>query len=362
MPIRKYIDRENRFVELFNPGTGFYIRSGVLDENGRDTDVDPFMRNYPSLIDVGIMGSCIHGRNGLCRKAGVECYQNGLGKREPDMSLEDFTRIVEESKDRVFQIALGGRGDPNKHKNFREICQVCRDNGIVPNYTTSGLNLTDEEIATTKELCGAVAVSWYRQEHTLDAIRRFLDAGIKTNIHYVLGNNSIDEAIERLEKNDFPKGINAVIFLLHKPVGLGSEENVIKSDDPRLEKFFRQVDGAKHPFKIGFDSCTVPGLINNTSGIDPNSFDTCEGGRHSMYITSTCVALPCSFDNQDLRWAFSLTEGTIQEAWNSPQFDNFRDSMRHSCPGCKDRPACMGGCPIKRQIVLCNREEREQSS
>ena len=53
-----------------------------------------------------------------------------------------------------------------------------------------------------------------------------LDAGIKTNIHYVLGNNSIDEAIERLKNNDFSKGINAIIFLLHKPVGLGQENNV----------------------------------------------------------------------------------------------------------------------------------------
>lgn len=59
-----------------------------------------------------------------------------------------------------------------------------------------------------------------------------LSAGGKTNIHYVLGYNSIDEAIERLRTNDFPLGINAVIFLLHKPVGQGSKKNVLKVGIP----------------------------------------------------------------------------------------------------------------------------------
>lgn len=117
------------------------------------------MASYPELIDVGIMGSCTHGINGLCRKAGVECYQNGLGVRKPNMTLEDFTSIAEQSKGKVNQIALGGRGDPNKHEKFKQICKVCRENNIVPNYTTSGLGLTQQEVEWTKYFCGAVAVS-----------------------------------------------------------------------------------------------------------------------------------------------------------------------------------------------------------
>ena len=39
----KKVDRKNRFVAMFNPTTGFYARSGVIDENGHDTGVDPFM-------------------------------------------------------------------------------------------------------------------------------------------------------------------------------------------------------------------------------------------------------------------------------------------------------------------------------
>ena len=41
---------------MFNPNTGFYMRTGILDENGKDTGKDPFMTEFPELIDVGIMG------------------------------------------------------------------------------------------------------------------------------------------------------------------------------------------------------------------------------------------------------------------------------------------------------------------
>lgn len=354
----KKIDRKNRFVSMFNPDTGFYARSGVIDKDGNDTGVDPFMTAYPELIDVGVMGHCVHGSSGLCMKSGVQCYQNGLRTKHPNMTLENFKRIVDECRGKTFQLALGGRGDVDQHENFAEILQYCRENNIVPNFTSSGLGFTDEIVQLCKKYCGAVAISWYRQAHTYRAIQMLLDAGVKTNVHYVLGDNSIDEAIERLKKNDFPEGINAVIFLLHKPVGLGSESNVLHYGDPRVEEFFRLVDTQKFHFKIGFDSCSIPAVLNYTSNIDQDSIDTCEGGRWSMYITSDMLALPCSFDNQDLRWAYDISNDTIQNAWDSPQFENFRNHFRTSCPECDKRCACMGGCPIRPQIVMCNREEK----
>ena len=355
--IRK-IDSENHFMSIFYPETGFYIRTGVI-KDGKDTGVDPFMTSYPELIDVGVMGHCIHGSSGLCYKSGVQCYQNGLKTKHPNMTLENFKRIVDECKGKTFQLALGGRGDVDQHENFEEILRYCRENDIVPNFTSSGLGFTNEIVRLCKELCGAVAISWYRQEHTYRAIKMLLDAGVKANIHYVLGDNSIDEAIQRLENIDFPRGINAVIFLLHKPVGLGQESNVLQPNDPRVKQFFELVDTKTYPFKIGFDSCTVPALLNYTSNLNHNTFDTCEGGRWSAYITSDMKMLPCSFDNQDLRWAYDISNDTIQNAWKSEQFEDFRNHFRNSCGKCRHRNECMGGCPIRRQIVLCEKEEKE---
>lgn len=275
------------------------------------------------------------------------------------MTVEQFKSIIEQIEDYTYQVALGGRGDVNKHEDFEGILKTCIEHGIVPNYTTSGLDLTEEEVALTKKYCGAVAVSFYRCEYTHRAIKMFIDAGIKTNIHYVLGNNSIDEAIDKLKNNGFDKGINAVIFLLHKPVGLGSQDNVISVDDPKYKEFLSLIDGPEYDFKIGFDSCNIPGLVNYTKRLNNESFDTCEAARWSCYITSDMKMLPCSFDNQDLKWAVDLNTHTIEEAWNSKQFEDFRDYFRKSCPSCTNRAECMGGCAIRREIVLCNRSEKE---
>lgn len=349
-------DSKYKFVSFFDMDTGVYLRTGVLDENGKDTGVDPFMASYPHLIDVGIMGHCIHGKTGLCAKAGIGCYQSGMLVEQPNMTVEDFRWIAEQSKGKCNQFALGGRGDSDQHEHFEELLRICRENNIVPNFTTSGYGMTPEIAKLCRQYCGAVAVSWYRSEYTLRAIQMLLDAGVKTNIHYVLGKNSVDEAVERLQQEDFPKGINAVIFLLHKPAGQGTRENVLSLDEPGVRKFFAQVD-RRHPFKVGMDSCNVPGAIRFCRAIRPESLDTCEGGRFSCYIGADMTMVPCSFDPEK-RYGVSLREMSITEAWNSEAFERFRNRMRDACPHCEKKALCMGGCPLMPEIVFCDSEKR----
>jgi radical SAM protein with 4Fe4S-binding SPASM domain len=70
------------------------------------------------------------------------------------------------------------------------------------------------------------------------------------------------------------------------------------------------------------------------------------------------IALPCSFDNQDLRWGYDLRGSTIEAAWNSEVFEDFRNNLRYSCPECSKRELCLGGCPISREIILCNSSKK----
>ena len=104
----------------------------------------------------------------------------------------------------------------------------------------------------------------------------------------------------------------------------------------------------------GFDSCCVPGLINYSPNIHKGSIDTCEGARYSAYITPDLRMTPCSFD-QDLKWSYDLKGSSIEEAWESRPFEAFRTILKTSCPGCREQANCLGGCPIKREIVLCDR-------
>ena len=355
----KRYDKKYHFKSMFNGNTGFFIRGNVLkEENGKlvETDEEPFMASYPELIDIGVMGRCV-----CAGKCNVDCYQKAENTGK-DMSLDDFTWIIEQSKGLLYEVALGGKGDVDTHANFKEILEVCAENYIVPNFTTSGIALTDRSVDLCKEYCGAVAVSEHFSDYTKRAVQMLLKKGVKTNIHYVLSTKTIDYAIKILKNEvDYFKGINAVVFLLYKPVGYGREEFVLQPTDNKLREFFEAFDNRKAGFKIGFDSCSAPGLLNYASVYDKEFVDYCEGGRFSMYIGPDMYAMPCSFANQDTSWQYKLDKNTGQDilsAWNSELFEKFRGSLRNRCAGCKDRLSCGGGCPLLSSIVLCDRAER----
>lgn len=349
----KKIDKKNKFVSMFDPNTGFYMRSGVI-EDGKDTGVDPFMTAYPELLDCGIMQTCV-----CFHKCNVDCYQKAIERTGNNMSVEDFESILKQSKGKLFQIALGGAGDVDTHENFEEIVKLCREYNIVPNFTTSGILMTKEKADICKKYCGAVAVSEHFADYTEKALALLLEAGVKTSIHYVLSNKTIDTAIDRMKNNGFKDGINAVVYLLYKPVGLGKEENMLRADDPRVREFFELIDKGDFPYKVGFDSCSASGIVNFAKNINLDTLDFCEGGRYSAYIDANMNMMPCSFANQNPDWFVSLRDHTIQEAWDSEIFDKFRYPLKHSCAGCKNREHCAGGCPLVNQITLCNRKERE---
>lgn len=350
------IDQRYQFKTLFDARNGLYVRSGIFI-NGKESNTNPFRSTFPHLIDIGIMGHCTHGLSGLCESAGIGCYQNGRDIVSPNMSLLDFKRIAQECEGLTDQFALGGRGDPDEHEHFEEILKTCVEHQIVPNYTTSGYTFTKEKAKISKQYCGAVAVSWYRNNYTLDAIKMLQDAGVRTNIHYVLGKNTIDEAIERLEENGFPQ-VNAIIFLLHKPQGLGSYKQVLDPQDDKVKYFFKLLTQQK-TYRIGVDSCAVPGMINFGEQFDINSLDTCEAGRFSAYISAELMMVPCSFD-MSYKHGVSLRSMSIQEAYDSETFEDFRMKLRFSCVSCSVRDDCMGGCSLMPEIVLCGQSRKDK--
>jgi len=365
-----YEDPKFRYRVAFNMETGVYIRTSVLDENNQQTDVEPFRGSYPHLLDVGIMGHCLHGLSGKCAESGVQCYQKGNSKKEDHMTFENFKILMDQSVGKTFQIALGGRGDPDQHPDFLKMIRYAHEHNIVPNFTTSGYGLDVNILTEVKKYCGAVAVSHYRNFYTTKAIHALLANGIKTNIHFVLANDSIDEAIDWIVNKKIPVGINRVIFLLHKPVGNGQNDNVLQFDDPKVKYFYSLFNEEENCNIAGFDTCSAPALIHFAPRILKTSYDTCEGGRFSAYVTPDFKLLPCSFDaNQN--YGVDLTKNTVEEAYNSEEFNSFRNkfynpltdnetSISHksskvfqACISCEHNSLCMGGCPLMEEIVIC---------
>jgi|AGTN01.2.fsa_nt_gi radical SAM additional 4Fe4S-binding domain len=349
-----YKDTKHRFYELFNPLTGFLVRSNIEGSN----DIAR-IRDFPELIDIGIMGHCHVADLGVCRKAGIDCYQSASNKCRANISFENYKRIIKQCKHRTFQIALGGAGDPNKHEDFENILQFTRDMNIIPNYTTTGIGITDAEIRTTKQYCGAVAVSFYSRliptnseqycesnPDTITAIKALVDIGCIVNIHYVLSKDTIREALFRIKNDLFPKGIHAVVFLLYKAVGLGRPEKVLSYTNTELNELVNIAQQKRLDYHIGFDTCCTPLIVQNSSNIALEAIDFCDAARFSMYIDCECNCYPCSFACDLNEYQANLLNLSIQDIWESSQFETFRQVQNDRCVACQYKKICLGGCTL----------------
>ena len=326
---------------------------------------NPTQRSFPELLDIGIMGHCHAANTGICQNAGVDCYQKAKKIYRSNMDLKNYIYIMKQSKNKVFQVALGGSGDPNKHESFESILKITRDVGIVPNLTTSGISLEEHEVDLIKEYCGAVAVSFYSKlvnpyidntetcNLTISAINRFIYAGCTTNIHYILSTDSVEEAVIRLKNDLFPRGINAVIFILYKPVGFGKKEKVLSINNSYFLELLKIIQEKHFNYEIGFDTCSTPALISLCPTIASTSIDFCEAARFSMYIDCEMNAFPCSFDCEKKTYKVSLNNSSIEQAWWSQEFKKFRKCQESACLSCKHRALCLGGCVLDFNLDIC---------
>jgi MoaA/NifB/PqqE/SkfB family radical SAM enzyme len=310
---------------MFDPNTGFTARCG------NTKDEDPFMAPFPELADISINNVCDRGCN-FCYKS-----SNMAGKT---MSVEDYRKVMK-AIPLTFQVALGG-GEPTMHPDFVEILRITREEfDKVPNYTTNGTHLNARIIAATKTYCGAVAVSFSdRDDIWIEAVKHFINAGIKTNIHFVVSEKTVQTAINLLTELEITpdvlglEGLNAIVFLLYKPVGRANENDILSTESAIrfLDIAFNQTT-----IQVGFDSCFVKHIrdaeIAGKIKVPWEMIDTCESSRFSVYISENLEVIPCSFGcgsaySEDLRMK------SFKEIWFGEKFEAFRRLLREDKFSC----------------------------
>jgi radical SAM protein with 4Fe4S-binding SPASM domain len=332
-----------RYTAVFNPNSGFFAR---LEDEGAP---EPFWAEHgPELLDIAITN--------WCDRRCFFCYRKS-DESGRHMSVQDYRDIVRQAQEmHAFQVALGG-GNPNQHPNFIEILRLTReDYGIVPNYTTNGRGLSDAVLEATRRYCGAVAVSAYPPyRETTDAIERLVAHGIVTNVHFVLSSRSIDTAIAWLRQPPaFLARANALIFLNYKPVGRRSDERLLANRSPLIAEFFRLATSEKHPWRIGFDTCSITGLARFGTAREV-SLEGCEAGRFSLFVSENLEVYPCSFMVEAGYPSASLRGAKLQEIWQQdPAFTRIRFQHKAApCSNCATSSLCLAGCPIFPQTNLC---------
>lgn len=343
--IRKHFEGYN-FVG--NPSTGQTFRWGsVFNDN-------PTIAPWPELADISI--------SNYCTQSCEYCYRDS-NKHGKVMTLDDYIFVLDsltnEKYGSVFQIALGG-GEPLLHPAIIDILKITRERGIIPNYTTNGTHFTNDILQATKKYCGAVAISYdtYREDLSIYSIRdiglELKRLGIKTNIHYVISERTIKDAINILrgKYDEFLCCFNAIIFLTFKPSGRAKKEDCITSYE-LLKEFISLITHPKSDLKFGFDACFVPLLIRNTS-IDRDYLDSCECGFFSVYIDEALNVSPCSFNNQK-NYMFNLKEYEFETIWAN-KFNDYRNTVINNCIiKCDFKTDCRGRCIFYKDLFLCEK-------
>lgn len=322
--------------------------TGLTMRWGKSINTNPKYAPWPELADISISNHCTKG----CEFCYRESSDDGSF-----MSLEDYTYVLSslqsEELGSVFQVALGG-GEPLEHPNFIEILDISLSKGIVANFTTNGIRINKEIASKIRNKVGAVAISISRaSEINKDKIKILTDEGIKTNIHFVLDNQSIEDAIDILKGkyDDLFENVNGVVFLTYKPKGRAGLDKCLKMDEA-LNKFISLIDKSTANIRIGFDACFVPLLMKYTE-IDVDYIDSCECGFFSVYIDEKLNVKPCSFANDD-RFNYNLKKYNFQDIWMN-KYDIYRnDIMKNNCENnCKNKEACRGKCSYYDSIAFC---------
>ncbi len=332
-------DKE-KYTVVFNQATGFFAR--VEDEDA----IEPiYSAHGPELLDISITN--------YCERSCYFCYRPLL-KTGIEISIVDYEHVLKQAKEcGVLQIALGG-GNPNQHSDFEGILEITRDKyNIIPSYTTNGDGLNNKVLTVSKKYCGAVAISFYEPEDLFYSnLNKLIDAGIKTNVHFVLASNTFDSAVKILSNNlQKLAGINALIFLLYKPLGKNGSSGILKMSKD-VEYFFSLISTAK--LKIGFDSCCIPGIVSQLK-YNPVSVEACEAGRFSAFISENLMFYPCSFMESKVA-GINLRNIAIIDAWqNANIFRSMRSKNSSAkCKACLHFSVCKGGCSVFNEINLCN--------
>ena len=194
------------------------------------------------------------------------CYTSAL------KSGSNFGNIIDKAKEvwgslemnqRPFQIAIGGAGESTLHPQWIDFVKTVRELGILPNYTTNGMHLTDDILDATEKYCGGVAVSWHPhiEKFFHSSIEKYSKINTKLNTHIIVGDDKSVSDLKRLYEMYHDK-IDYFVLLPYQAVGRAKTIDVHKNWI-EVFKFIKTVDTSKFAFGALF----YEWLKNNDVGI-----------------------------------------------------------------------------------------------
>ena len=329
---------------IFDKGTGNFKRWGKTYED--DPDYSPI---GPEILDLEIsVNGCPNG----CRF----CYKNNTNEPATNMTFDTFKKIIDSFPKTLTQIAFGITGIQT-NPDFIKMMEYCREIGIVPNFTLSGIDLTDDMAQMVSKLVGALAVSAYKQDKNVcyNTVKKFTDLNVRqTNIHLLASVETLDFVYEVLkDRMNDPRlsKMGSIVFLGVKPKGRAKDEYhpLTSAQYKDLIEFC-----FANNLSIGFDSCSAPKFESAIKGMDLSDkekgaligcSESCESSLISSYINCKGEYWHCSFSENEpnMECVNCLDYDNFMDVWYSDAVKKFRKnsiaSMKDGCRYCHVFPS-----------------------
>ena len=360
-----YDGKENKIA--IGPDYNFYFSkiNGEFRRWGKNIDDDPeYSPIGPEILDCEIsINGCPNAQK--CKF----CYKNNTNEPATNMTLEQFKVLIDKFTKALGQVAFGITGIQT-NPDFIPMMKYCREIGIVPNFTLSGIDLTDEIAKQCSELIGAVAVSAYSSDKNIcyNTVKKFTDLGVRqTNIHLLASIETLDFVYEVLKDrmtDSRLSNMNSIVFLGVKPKGR-AKDNYHPLTSAQYKELIEFCFA--NNLSIGFDSCSAPkfeSAVNKMSLSDIEKkrliscSESCESGIFSFYSNVKGEYFPCSFTEKERNWQTgpSVLEAKdfLKDIWYHPRNTEWRNSLLKTCKsGCRQ---CLSFPEINPKECLENNE------
>ena len=335
------ICKGQNYNTFFNKKNGFFARYGKTQDE--DPDFSPI---GPEILDLEIS---INGCPNNCKF----CYKGNSNVPATNMTFDTFKNILDKMPPTLTQVAFGITG-VQTNPDFIKMLEYCRSKGIIPNFTLSGIDLTDELAEKISKLVGAVAVSAYETDKNIcyNTVKKFVDLGItQTNIHLMCScetENFVYEVFNDTMSDERLKGLNAIVILGVKPKGRAKDKFLPLPTEKFQELFKFCLD---NKIRCGFDSCTAPKFEYAVKGMNLSEeektrliqlSESCESfGLFSSYINTFGDYYPCSFSEGEEGWEEGISvlncSDFLKDIWYSKKLNTWRDKSLTSCykSGCR---------------------------
>ena len=319
---------------IFNKKDGLFLRWGKTKEE--DPQFSPF---GPEILDLEIS---VNGCPNNCKF----CYKNNSNVAPTNMTLDTFKKILGRMPKYngihfLTQIAFGITG-VQTNPDFLPMMEYARSQGIIPNFTLSGIDLTDELAERIAKVTGALAVSAYSSNKNIcyDTVKKFTDLGVEqTNIHLMVSQETLDFVYQVLSDRETDPRLakmRAIVLLSLKQKGRGGEFTPISQEDfTKLVKFALE---SNHP--IGFDSCGANKfLVAIKDRKDYKQLEMlcepCESSLFSSYINVDGDYCPCSFAEGCVTPSNVLNSASFLDIWSKNlNVLDFRKSLLAKARNC----------------------------